>query len=273
MAIGPSLVTGNGVSTGSAGIEVGGSRTGNGSANIDFHATPSTDFEFRVLRAAGVNGGASLVNIGSGGITFSSNATNAAFVGAGVTVGAPTGGDQGIGSLNAQQLLVNDVPVLTTAGGTLTGLLTVGGGIQSTYYNIRNGTTGSYGSHGFNIDWTGSAQLWIDTVNAGTITLTSDYRVKENVVPLSSMWERVKALNPISYTFKANVELLTRGGSDEHWGFLAHELQEALIPTAATGVKDAPNVIQSPNVLVLLAPMVKALQEAMARIEALEARL
>jgi hypothetical protein len=46
-----------------------------------------------------------------------------------------------------------------------------------------------------------------------------------------------------------------------------------LIPTAATGVKDAPNVIQSPNVLVLLAPMVKALQEAMARIEALEARL
>jgi hypothetical protein len=58
----------------------------------------------------------------------------------------------------------------------------------------------------------------------------------------------------------------------ERWGFIAHELQEALTPSAATGVKDSPDTVQSPNPFTLIAALTKALQEAMARIEALEAR-
>jgi hypothetical protein len=42
-----------------------------------------------------------------------------------------------------------------------------------------------------------------------------------------------------------------------------------LVESAATGYKDAPNLIQSPDALTLIA----TLQEAMARIEALELRL
>jgi hypothetical protein len=53
---------------------------------------------------------------------------------------------------------------------------------------------------------------------------------------------------------------------------LAHEVQEALLPTAAIGNKDEENVIQSINPLVMIAVLTKALQEAMTRIEALEAR-
>jgi hypothetical protein len=44
-----------------------------------------------------------------------------------------------------------------------------------------------------------------------------------------------------------------------------------LIADAATGVKDDENRIQSPNPWTVIAVLTKALQEAMARIEALEA--
>jgi hypothetical protein len=59
--------------------------------------------------------------------------------------------------------------------------------------------------------------------------------------------------------------------ANERWGFLAHELQETTIATAATGVKDSPDTIQSPNPFTLIAALTKALQEAMTRIEQLEA--
>jgi hypothetical protein len=123
----------------------------------------------------------------------------------------------------------------------------------------------------FNIDWVSAAHLWIDNVNLGAITVTSDYRIKENVAELPSMWDQVKALRPVSYTIKTNEELLSRADPAEQWGFIAHELQETLIPTAASGHKDAPNLVQSPDLLVLLAATTRALQEAIARIEALEA--
>ena len=57
----------------------------------------------------------------------------------------------------------------------------------------------------------------------------------------------------------------------ERWGFIAHELQGTLIENAATGVKDSHDTVQSPNPWTVIAALTKALQEAMTRIEALEA--
>ncbi|WP_371929944.1 hypothetical protein [Bradyrhizobium sp. CCGUVB1N3] len=61
------------------------------------------------------------------------------------------------------------------------------------------------------------------------------------------------------------------GDDIERWGFLAHELQEAMIDSAASCPKDAPDAIQSPNPWTIIAALTKTLQEAMARIEMLEA--
>jgi hypothetical protein len=133
------------------------------------------------------------------------------------------------------------------------------------------GQGGAYQGNFFNFQWTGTPILWIDNVNVGTITVTCDYRIKESVADLPSMWDRIKALRPISYTLKENPELLARADPAERWGFIAHEMQEALLESAATGYKDAPNLVQSPDLMALIAPLTKALQEAMARIEALEA--
>ena len=76
-------------------------------------------------------------------------------------------------------------------------------------------------------------------VSVGTISVTasatayntsSDYRLKENITPVQGAADIVKAMQPVTYTFK----------SDGSWhdGFLAHELQE-LHPRAVVGEKDA----------------------------------
>ena len=63
-----------------------------------------------------------------------------------------------------------------------------------------------------------------------TYSTTSDYRLKENVTPVQGAADIVKAMRPVTYTYR----------SDGSWmdGFLAHELQE-LHPRAVTGSKDA----------------------------------
>ena len=50
-------------------------------------------------------------------------------------------------------------------------------------------------------------------------------------------------------------------------------IKETLVKSAATGVKDQADCIQSPNPMTIIAALTKALQEAMARIEALEAKV
>lgn len=163
-----------------------------------------------------------------------------------------------------------------SAGGVVAAAthVTAGGNIAATGgYMTKAGTSGAVdptAGQRFNIQWTGSvANLWIDAVSAGTITLTSDYRAKENIAPLPSMWGRAKALKPVSYNLKDFGPVKAAPG--EKWGFVAHELQDTLIQDAATGTKDAEDLIQSPNPWTVIAVLTKALQEAMERIEALEA--
>ena len=100
---------------------------------------------------------------------------------------------------------------------------------------------------------------------------------QKDIALLDSTWDQVKALRPISYTQaehtpESSKKPLFIADDIVRWGFLAHELQETLLPTAASGTKDAKDEIQSPNMLAIVAALTKALQEAMARIEALEAR-
>jgi hypothetical protein len=73
----------------------------------------------------------------------------------------------------------------------------------------------------------------IYTNGSSTFYVTSsDYRLKENVAPMSGALARVAALKPCTYTWKST------GKSDE--GFIAHELAE-VCPEAVFGEKDAVN--------------------------------
>ena len=105
----------------------------------------------------------------------------------------------------------------------------------------------------------------------------SDAKLKEQITDASSQWEDIKALTVRKYKMKTDVET---GDSDAHWrlGVIAQEVE-----TAGMGglVSDSPDLDENNNDLgtttktvkysILYMKAVKALQEAMARIETLEA--
>jgi len=129
--------------------------------------------------------------------------------------------------------------------------------------------TDSTGTSCVSYNYSGTEVGWIST-NGSTITVnnTSDYRLKENVAPLTGAIEKLKQIVPKTYTWKNNPSV----GTVE--GFIAHELQE-VVPQAVNGVKDAVNEDGSPKYqgvdpTVLIPLLTAALQEALLRIEALE---
>ena len=72
----------------------------------------------------------------------------------------------------------------------------------------------------------------IEVGTSSTAYLTSsDYRLKENVAPLTSATERLKQLNPSRFNFIADADTTVDG-------FLAHEVQD-VVPEAISGTKDA----------------------------------
>ena len=145
----------------------------------------------------------------------------------------------------------------TNAGGkiTLTGKGSEGWGAKfvtditsSTYYFINfcknDGSASQVGSISSN----------------GTTTsynTSSDYRLKENIAPMTGALATVTQLKPVTYKWKSD-------GSDGQ-GFIAHELQE-VVPDCVTGEKDAVDadgnpVYQGVDTSFLVATLTAAIQE------------
>lgn len=70
LVTGASILTGYNTSTEDANIELGNYRSSNGNAYIDFHSQAGTDYDFRVARWAGANGGAELTQNGTGDLVI-----------------------------------------------------------------------------------------------------------------------------------------------------------------------------------------------------------
>ena len=100
---------------------------------------------------------------------------------------------------------------------------------------------------------------------------SSDYRLKENIVPISNSIERLKELKPCRFNF---IE------GDPNYvvdGFIAHEAAE-VVPEAVTGEKDAVDEDNNPSYQGIdqskVVPLLTAaLQEAISKIEQLETRI
>ena len=98
---------------------------------------------------------------------------------------------------------------------------------------------------------------------------SSDYRLKEQVQPMTGALAKVAALKPCTYKWKVD-------GSDGE-GFIAHELQ-AVCPDAVTGEKDAVDaegkpIYQGIDTSFLVATLTAAIQEQQAIIQSLTARI
>lgn len=113
----------------------------------------------------------------------------------------------------------------------------------------------------------------------GSITITSsstayntssDYRLKENTVDIADGISRLKQLKPYRFNF-------TRDPSTTVDGFFAHEVS-SVVPESISGEKDQVDdegnpVYQGIDQSKLVPLLTAALQEAVAKIEALEARV
>ena len=151
-------------------------------------------------------------------------------------------------------------------GSTQAGLITA-----SRYQNTSGvfNRTGSNGTVvGFRREGTAVGAISVTTSSTAYNT-SSDYRLKEDVIEMEGSLARLKALKPCNFRW------ISDGARVD--GFLAHEAQE-VVPEAVTGTKDAVDDEGNPDYQGIdqskLVPLLtKALQEAVAKIEALEARV
>ena len=102
------------------------------------------------------------------------------------------------------------------------------------------------------------------TTSATTYNTISDYRLKDNVTPMTNALAKVQALKPVTYTWKAD-------GSHGQ-GFIAHELQ-AVVPDCVVGEKDAVDADGNPeyqgiDTSFLVATLTAAIQELKALTDA-----
>ena len=115
------------------------------------------------------------------------------------------------------------------------------------YYQIfRNSANGVIGS-----------VTRVTTTNAVAYNTTSDYRLKENIAPMTGALAKVAQLKPVTYTWK--------DCGIPSQGFIAHELQE-VVPDCVSGAKDAVDangnpVYQGVDTSFLVATLTAAIQE------------
>jgi len=142
------------------------------------------------------------------------------------------------------------------------------------------GATSGNGIYYQNTTNGGNAALFVNAAGSGVgdinvgasstaYNTSSDYRLKNNIAPMTGALAKVAALKPVTYKWKAD-------GSDGE-GFIAHELQ-AVVPQCVTGEKDAVDaegkpVYQGIDTSFLVATLTAAIKEQQAMINELKAEV
>jgi len=154
-----------------------------------------------------------------------------------------------------------------TANGSLSILPNSSAGATNVIWNRASTTATSYPLDFRNGN---STVGYISYTNTAVAYVTSsDYRLKENIAPMTGALDTIAQLNPVTYTWKTD-------GSDGQ-GFIAHELQ-AVVPDCVTGEKDAVDAEGNPqyqgiDTSFLVATLTAAIQEQQAIITDLKARI
>jgi hypothetical protein len=152
--------------------------------------------------------------------------------------------------------------------------ITSDGTLQSRNVNGSNIVCINNGSSGTALIYfqTTGAELGKIRINGAGVAYdtTSDYRLKENVEPITGAIDRVQALKPWRFNFISHPEVTVDG-------FLAHEAQE-VVPEAVGGAKDEVDadgkpVYQGIDQSKLVPLLTAALQETIAELQALKAEV
>jgi hypothetical protein len=162
---------------------------------------------------------------------------------------------------------------INSSGALLVGVTSFSNGvdgksIDSLVYGSSRSSTGSANHSEFR-NPNGQVGTISTSGSSTTYSTSSDYRLKENIAPMTGALATVALLKPCTYTWKTD-------GADGQ-GFIAHELQ-AVIPDAVTGEKDAVDVDGNPihqgiDTSFLVATLTAAIQELKAELDSVKAEL
>lgn len=148
--------------------------------------------------------------------------------------------------------------------------LYVGGAVSAlTGFRCRAGSAGGQ-TNVFNINWTGTAQLWVDGTNVGTISTTSDYRIKQDIVPLhADFLDRISKYQVVEYRLRDFG--IWRESEQVFQGLVADQAQTAN-PKAATGQRDQVDdegnpLIQNLELIPIVTDCIGAVQQLLAMIK------
>jgi hypothetical protein len=120
--------------------------------------------------------------------------------------------------------------------------------------------------NGLTLDSSGNISI---TGSSTAFATSSDYRLKDNVAPMTGALATVTQLKPSTWTWKST--------NSAGQGFIAHELAE-VVPECVTGEKDAVNddgkpIYQGVDTSFLVATLTAAIQELKAELDTTKARL
>ena len=171
----------------------------------------------------------------------------------------PAGGNVGIGANSASSKLYIEGSTSTTSSQLMriksTSIFSTAPGRMIEFIRSNSAVRGYISMNQYSVQYNTS----------------SDYRLKENITPINDAVSRLKELKPSRFSWK-------EGPSDYKVdGFIAHELAEVM-PEAVSGEKDAVDENNKPSYQGIdqakIVPLLTAvLQEAMLKIEQLEARI
>jgi hypothetical protein len=154
-------------------------------------------------------------------------------------------------------------------GGTTGTAFQIGASISGMGTWLNRSSTTAASDHAYFYNPNGIVGFIRTTNSATSYSTSSDYRLKENVAPMTGALATVAALKPVTYKWKVD-------GSDGQ-GFIAHELQE-VVPDCVHGEKDAVDAEGNPqhqgiDTSFLVATLTAAIQEQQAIITALTTRI
>jgi hypothetical protein len=141
--------------------------------------------------------------------------------------------------------------------------------ITGSVYFDNNGSNGYVCSNG-------NASFFAP-INASAFNVSSDYRLKENITPLTGAIEKIQNFKPVRFSYKSTNKMSMPWGTDAIDGFLAHEFAE-VVPAAVTGQKDAVDendeiVAQTLDMTKAIPLMVAAIQELKSELDSVKAEL
>jgi hypothetical protein len=179
-----------------------------------------------------------------GALTFAANSAEAARI--------DTSGNLLVGTTSASaKLHVNATSTVTDWALNLTNVADTPGGSNYYFVDFRTNALVQTG------------YIWSNGGTTTSYATSSDYRLKENIAPITGALAKVAQLKPSTWSWKVN--------GQNGQGFIAHELQ-AICPDAVSGEKDGLDKKGNPryqavDTSFLVATLTAAIQELNAKFE------